>query len=222
MGVSPTTLAAEIDRRIGRLPAPTTESVRAVRREWSQRLRDRDGAEVLAVADALVERHRWVAYELVYHHRDARGRLDGDRVVRLGRGLDDWAAVDAFGRYVSGPAWQRRLIPDELVRGWAASPDRWWRRAALVSTVPLNLRSAGGTGDATRTLDICRRLVGDRDDMVIKALSWALRELIVWDDGAVRRFLRAHDGALAARVRREVTTKLETGRKQRPLSAPSA
>ena len=47
--------------------------------------------------------------------------------------------------------------------------------------------------------------------MVVKALSWALRELIHWDPNAVRDFLGGHD--VAARVRREVAHKLVTGRK---------
>ena len=106
----------------------------------------------------------------------------------------------------------RRTARTDWTR-WAASPDRWWRRAALVSTVPLNLRSRGGTGDPERTLDICRRLAADGDDMVVKALSWALRELVVWDPEAVRGFLDDHHQVLAARVRREVRHKLETGRK---------
>jgi 3-methyladenine DNA glycosylase AlkD len=49
--------------------------------------------------------------------------------------------------------------------------------------------------------------------MVVKALSWALRQLVVWDPDAVREFLEVHDEALAARVKREVRTKLDTGRK---------
>ena len=80
--------------------------------------------------------------------------------------------------------------------------------------------AAGGRGDVARTLDICRRLVADRDDMVVKALSWALRELTVWDHGAVGGFLHEHHDALASRVRREVTTKLETGRKDRGRVKP--
>ena len=87
-----------------------------------------------------------------------------------------------------------------------------------MSTVPLNLRAAGGRGDAPRTLAICCSLVADRDDMVVKALSWALRQLVVWDPNAVHAFLDAHDKALAARVRREVRNKLETGLKN-PRSA---
>jgi 3-methyladenine DNA glycosylase AlkD len=213
-GVSTTAgLAEEIDRRIRALPERGVEPVRRVRREYSTRLRDVPAGEVLALAQELVERHRWVGYELLYHHPGGLASLGVDEVERLGRGMDDWGSVDAFGCYVSGPAWRHGRITDEVVRGWAASPDRWWRRAALVSTVALNLRSRGGTGDTGRTLDICGRLASDRDDMVVKALSWALRALVVWDAGAVRAFLEAHDDVLAARVRREVRSKLDTGLK---------
>ena len=90
-----------------------------------------------------------------------------------------------------------------MTAGGAA--PRWSPPCRLTSAPP------GGTGDAPRTLAICARLAADRDDMVVKALSWALRELIHWDPNAVRDFLGGHD--VAARVRREVAHKLETGRK---------
>jgi 3-methyladenine DNA glycosylase AlkD len=56
-------------------------------------------------------------------------------------------------------------------------------------------------------------LVADRDDMVVKALSWALRELAKRDPASVVRFMRDEDGRVPARVRREVTSKLMTGLK---------
>ena len=46
-------------------------------------------------------------------------------------------------------------------------------------------------------------------------MSWALRALSERDPDAVRAFLDAHEDALAARVRREVRHKLETGLKNR-------
>lgn len=78
-------------------------------------------------------------------------------------------------------------------------------RAKLCSVTPKE--------DTERTLDICGRLIADRDDMIVKALSWALRELVVWDPNAVRRFLETHGDALAPRILREVRNKLETGLK---------
>jgi 3-methyladenine DNA glycosylase AlkD len=218
--LDPIALAAEIDREIRALPAQGAQPVRAVRRAWSRRLRAAPAAAVVEVAMALVDRQRWVAYELLSQHPGGLDELGVEEVERLGEGMADWGSVDAFGCSVSGPAWQRGRLPDAAVQRWAASPDRWWRRAALVSTVPLNLRSRGGAGDARRTLDICRRLAGDADDMVVKALSWALRELVVWDPEAVRRFLDDHRDVLAARVTREVRSKLETGRKRPPRERP--
>jgi 3-methyladenine DNA glycosylase AlkD len=205
-----------MDCQVRALDTPSTAEIRRVRQEWSRALRAWPGDDALAVALGLVSRQRWVAYELVYHHGDARSLLDAATVEELGKGLASWPDVDSFGRYISGPAWQRGLVADQVIERWAVSSDRWWRRAALVSTVPLNLRAAGGTGDRDRTLAICSLLVEDRDDMVVKAMSWALRALVPWDPDAVRAFLAHNDARVAARVRREVVNKLETGRKQRP------
>jgi 3-methyladenine DNA glycosylase AlkD len=208
-------VAAEIDARIRALPLRNAPSVRAVRREYSRLLRNAPPGFVLELVRDLVHTHgyRGIAYELLQFHREAFGRLGAVEIEDLGRGIGSWGAVDSFARLLSGPAWQRGLIADEVIHRWAHSRDRWWRRAALVSTVALNVRSHGGTGDLPRTLAVCRLLVEDRDDMVIKALSWALRELVVHDPDAVRAFLAEHEEVLAARVKREVRNKLRTGLK---------
>jgi 3-methyladenine DNA glycosylase AlkD len=131
----------------------------------------------------------------------------------LGRGINSWWTVDAFARTLAGPAWLNRQVPDQVFDMWANSNDRWWRRAALVSTVALNVRSQGGQGDVPRTLRICWLLASDQDDMVAKALSWALRELVFHDPGAVKGFLEEYEKVLPARVKREVKNKLGTGLK---------
>jgi 3-methyladenine DNA glycosylase AlkD len=56
-------------------------------------------------------------------------------------------------------------------------------------------------------------LAADRDDMVVKALSWSLRELAKRDAAAVRAYLKKSGSKLAARVVREVGNKLRTGKK---------
>jgi len=127
--------------------------------------------------------------------------------------MGSWGEVDCFASYVAGPAWRERNIPTRLIHSWARSADHWWRRAALVSTVPLNNHARGGSGDAARTLRACRLLIHDRDDMVVKALSWALRELSKRDHTAVERFLEHNAQYVAPRVMREVMNKLRTGLK---------
>jgi len=208
-------LAAEIDSEIRTLPVQNTPSVRAVRREYSRKLKEADPRFVLDLARELVENygHRGVAYELIEGHRAAFHSLGEAELEALGRGINSWWSVDSFARTLAGPAWRDGQVSDELIHRWAHSQDRWWRRAALVSTVALNVRSRGGKGDVPRTLAVCCLLVDDHDDMVVKAMSWALRELIVHDPQAVREFLAEHDNVLAARVKREVRNKLTTGLK---------
>jgi 3-methyladenine DNA glycosylase AlkD len=212
------TLEAEITSRIASLTIPNTENVRAVRREYSRQIASCPPEMVVDLAARLVDRShllRFVGYELVLHHKPALQNLNARLLERLGQGLDSWSAVDTFASYLAGPAWRERQVPDKLIHGWARSPDRWWRRAALVSTVPLNNKTRGGSGDVARTLGVCRILVRDHDDMIVKAMSWALRELAKRDPVAVRVFVSDHQEVLAARVIREVKNKLETGLKNR-------
>jgi 3-methyladenine DNA glycosylase AlkD len=157
--------------------------------------------------------HRWQAYELIASHRAAYHCLGEDELEQLGQGIDSWWATDSFARTLSGPLWRDGQIGDALIVKWSYSPDLWWRRAALVSTVAFNVRSLGGKGDTARTLMICRRLASDHEDMVAKALSWALRELVYFDRQAVEVFLGEYDSVLASRVKREVRNKLSTGLK---------
>ena len=56
-------------------------------------------------------------------------------------------------------------------------------------------------------------LIDDREDMIVKAVSWALRMLAPWQPEAVSAYLDKHGDRLAPRVRREVRNKLATGYK---------
>lgn len=210
-------ILSEIDAELSRLEGANVPSFRRVRRIVSRRLARSAPATVVGIADGLVKRggfaNRLIAYELIAGHRAAFDALTRSRIVKWSAGLADWGTVDLFGCTLGGQAWRAGLIADADVDQWARSPDRWRRRLALVCTVPLNAKSRGGAGNTSRTLRVCTALVNDRDDMVVKAMSWALRELSKWDAAAVRRFLQRHGDVLAPRVRREVMSKLTTGLK---------
>jgi 3-methyladenine DNA glycosylase AlkD len=211
-------LSARTIARELRDAAPTSvPAMRELRRRWSRQLRGLRGPEVVRLALRVHDLpDRWarlVAYELISSHRDGIPSLTPAVIGRMSRGLEDWGTVDAFACLVAGPAWREGRIPARVVQTWVRSPDRWRRRAAVVSTVALNVRARGGRGDVARTLAICRQLVADRDDMVVKAVSWSLRSLVPVDRNAVSSFLARHRPELAARVLREVDAKLRTGRK---------
>ena len=213
--LNPDELAAQIDAEIINLPLRNTPNVRVIRRKYSATLVDADPGYILDLAHELIYKYgyRGTAYELVCYHKNTYCSLGEAKIEALGQGMDSWWSVDSFARLISGPAWRDGLISDEPIYKWAHSEDRWWRRAALVSTVAFNVKSHGGTGNTERTLALCRILVDDHDDMVVKAMSWALRMLVPWDPEAVGAFLNDYDNRLAGRVKREVNNKLTTGLK---------
>jgi len=217
-------LIADLDAGLAAAQPLNTAAVRQVRRRLSRELTDASVDVVRAIAGALTERDapfdRFVAAELLAAHPPAMRALDANDVRRLGRGMDSWDDVDVLACSVSGPMWRARRLTDAEIRRWARSPDRWWRRAAVVSTVPLNNRARGGTGDPSRTLDMCRLVLADRDPMVVKALSWALRELAKRRPTEVQQFIDELGTKVPALVRREVRTKLQTGLKARRRHQP--
>jgi len=209
------TIASAIIAEIQALPVRRTPDWRVVRRKYSHKFRQATPEFVFDVARELFRNYgrRGLTCELIKNHKAAFACIGEAELEEFGQGINSWGSVDTFARILAGPAWLNGQVSDELIHRWARSEDRWWRRAALVSTVALNIRSQGGYGDVPRTLEVCRLLVDDADDMVVKAMSWALRVLVVHDPDAVRGFLSEYDDALAALVKREVRNKLATGLK---------
>ncbi len=122
---------------------------------------------------------------------------------RLGRGARDWISVDTLASvYAQG-------ILLELFR-WAEleqlvySKQNMERRlvGATLARMPYEVQGAPVRStalDAGRALELVSTLIGDADDQVQKALSWALREWSRVDRVAVERLLD-REATLAART----------------------
>jgi 3-methyladenine DNA glycosylase AlkD len=219
-GKSVNAFSVEIQTRVNALPELRTEAIRNIRREFSKLLKNAHPDFVFKLALNLLRFgsvFRFIAYELIQHHPAAMAALDAQLIEKLGQGINSWSTVDCFSCYLAGPAWREGQIDTRVVHAWTRHDDRWWRRAALVATVPLNNKARGGKGDAKRTLQTCALLLDDRDDMIVKAMSWALRELAKRDPSAVSSFLQNECKRLAPRVIREVENKLRTGLKNPKL-----
>ena len=210
-------LLVSIERDLRRKGTWSAQSVRLVRRRHDEAFRGLMPDIALEAVRRLLAsgdwRQRVLAFELLAGHAAAFGALTDAAVDTLGEGLADWGSVDLFGVTVAGKAWRKGLVSDGLIVAWAHSADRWKRRLALVSTVPLNSRARGGVGEPERTLMICDILACDHDPTVVKASSWALRELAKRDPASALRFIEERETTLHALVRREVRNKVATGRK---------
>lgn len=89
--------------------------------------------------------------------------------VRRGR-VNNWDLVDLSAPGALGD-WlvdRDRGVLGEL----AASSSLWERRVAVLATFAFIRR-----GDASTTLELAERLLGDREDLMHKAVGWMLREV---------------------------------------------
>ena len=190
--------------------------VKRLMREIYKSLRDRPREAILLLCRELVASHvmegQMLAW-LLLEKAKIVGTLEKEEMEGIPGILDNWASVDAYGVMIYGILWRLGKISDRDVAALQESEDVWQRRLALVATVALNLSSRGGTGDASRTLAVCKRAVNDHHDMIVKALSWSLRSLVRWDRKAVEQFLGEQRNSLHKRVLREVSHKLEHGTK---------
>lgn len=195
---------------------PTVAAIRSRAKSIARELRSDPAALIAHATKLALNGNEQLAFELFRAAPKTAATITIKQVERLLPALHDWNSTDCFGSFVSGVAWREGSLTDEHIVAWTRSKNLWTRRAALVSTVPLNLNARGSKapkGEAKKTILICERLVDDHEDMIVKALSWALRTLAPKDPAAVRAFLTHHEPRLAARVLRETRNKLKTGLK---------
>jgi len=102
--------------------------------------------------------------------------------------LDNWACVDALCPDVVGAlvATHPRLL--RRLEAWAGSPNRWVRRASIVSLLKLARRPEF----KDTVYAMAARHFDSDDDLVQKAAGWLLREAGKQDMRALESFLRSH------------------------------
>lgn len=191
--------------------------LRQLARDWKQAHPQIDRESLMALVDALwqatSQEERVLAVELLEAYRRWIPTLDQENFDRWRRQCSNWALTDPLGSRVLGPwimaAQEERLPYLETLIG---DPDLWSRRLALVASIAVNRRRRGPT-IPDLTLALIDRVKAERDPMMSKAVSWALRGMIPRHRDRVAAYLAINQETLAAQVLREVNNKLHTGLK---------
>ncbi|NLF03368.1 MAG: DNA alkylation repair protein [Anaerolineales bacterium] len=191
--------------------------LRGIARVWQSVHPHVARADLLALLDALWEgrsyEERALAMELLGRYRRWIPTLTPAQLDRWRRQLDNWGLTDGLGTAIMGP-WIMADPPARLpyLDALIASEAVWSRRLALVATVPIN-RGRASLPIPDLTLALVDRVQAERDPMITKAVSWALRELTKRHPEQVAAYVAANRERLPAFVVREVGNKLRTGRK---------
>ncbi len=154
--------------------------------------------EAMAFADALiVDRYlevKSVGIELVARYR----RAFTPRLLPIwkrwlaGNHCANWATTDAMCGALIGPLLLQHPALAARMCAWSRDRNMWVRRASVVSLIPSARKGAA--------LDLlyenARRLHRDNEDLIQKAVGWALREAGKADMARLERYLCANGASM--------------------------
>jgi len=106
--------------------------------------------------------------------------------------LDNWASVDTFCAEGLGAFLERYPAYVERIKSWAGHPNRWVKRASLVSFIKL----ARKPEFLPAVYAISASVFTADDDLVEKANGWLLREAGKADAVRLEKFLLKHGPAI--------------------------
>ena len=150
--------------------------------------------DAMAFADALiVDRHlevKSVGIEVVarYRREFAPRLLPRWKRWLAGNHSANWATTDAICGALIGPLLVAHPSLAPRMRAWAGDRNLWVRRAAIVGLI-----ARARKGEALDILyDVAARLHPDEEDLIHKAVGWALREAGKADATRLERHLRSN------------------------------
>jgi 3-methyladenine DNA glycosylase AlkD len=184
----------------------------------------RGRADVVAVAEALwevpVHEYRLAGVELLVAHAKDLGLEDLELVERLVREARTWALVDPLAIKVAGSIADRESeAAGPVLDRWAADPDFWVRRSALLALLDPLKR---GQGDFDRFSAYADAMLDEREFFVRKAIGWVLRETSKGRPELVADWLEPRLGRASGVTFREAVKYLSTDQREALLRERAA
>jgi 3-methyladenine DNA glycosylase AlkD len=188
--------------------------VRAHRASWTI-------ADAQALADALIVdpflETKSIGIEVVARFRRAFAPACLARWKRwLAEGhSSNWATTDAICGLLIGPLLVLHPSLAQRLRAWSRDRSLWVRRASVVGLIPLARRGAG--------LDVlyanASTLHADTEDLIHKAVGWALREAGKADAPRLEAYLRANGPRIPRTTVRYAIERFPPGQRAALLAA---
>ena len=202
-----------------------TASMRALVRSIYEAHRDTWSIdEAIAFADALiVDRYleaKSVGIEVVARYR----RTFTPRLLPVckrwlaGNHSANWATTDTMCGALIGPLLVQYPELAERMRAWSRDRNMWVRRASVVALIPSARKSAA----LALLYDNARRLHADEEDLIQKAVGWALREAGKADMPRLERYLRANGPSIPRTTLRYAIERFPAPRRAALLAATRA
>ena len=108
-----------------------------------------------------------------------------DAYLKHTRYINNWDLVDSSAYRIIGPYLEDKNR--ETLYDLAKSDSLWERRIAIMATLHFIRQK-----DFNDALELSRKLIDDKEDLIQKAVGWMLREIGNRDRGAEKKFLKEY------------------------------
>jgi 3-methyladenine DNA glycosylase AlkD len=170
---------------------------------------------IVALLKSPWHEERLLALLILVRQYETGDRAARDRIYRCYMAnrarINNWDLVDCSAPRIVGVHLQAR--GRRVLRELARSSSMWDRRIAVLAT--FQFIAAREYDDS---LAIARMLLGDREDLIHKAVGWMLREIGKRDRPVLERFLQAHAAHMPRTALRYAIERLPDDRRRRYLS----
>jgi 3-methyladenine DNA glycosylase AlkD len=126
--------------------------------------------------------------------------------------INNWDLVDLSAHYILGKAIYDGIQSKDILDTLAHSPILWERRVAIISTFYFIHK-----GNIDDTLRLSKVLLTDKEDLMHKAVGWALREAWKKDAPRVEEFLQENYSHIPRTTLRYAIERIEENKRKRFL-----
>jgi 3-methyladenine DNA glycosylase AlkD len=159
---------------------------------------------------------RMAAVLLLADQRALLTAADVPLLERLLRDSGTWALVDSLAADVAGSLVERYPELTATLDRWAADPDFWLRRSAMLALlVPLRR----GAGEFERFARYADQMLDEREFFIRKAIGWVLRETGKRRPDLVAAWLTPRIGRASGVTVREAVKPLPPAEREQLLAA---
>lgn len=142
-------------------------------RKVALQYRDLPLRDVERLLASKLHEHRFCGLEILVWRYEHGGEAEQKEIFRFyldhTAGINNWDLVDNSAPYIVGEHLRGRWRGP--LKRLARSTNLWERRIAIVATLQM-VRY----GELEATFEVARLLLGDKHDLIHKAVGWALRE----------------------------------------------
>ena len=130
----------------------------------------------------------------------------------------NWATTDAICGALIGPLLVHHPRLAVRMRAWSRDRNMWVRRASIVGLIPLARK-----GESLELVyEVALRQHADREDLIQKAVGWALREAGKADARRLERHLLAHGPSIPRTTVRYAIERFSDAKRRTLLEATRA